>query len=127
MLPPVLAQCFVLYLAALPSPLEAILLASEMAQCFKLVWWHAVCIPAGMGAFFHGIWVIAVAIESARFSAWRVCPGQGPVYDVALGGLLAVFCLSAVNQTVMTFISLRGDAFLPKYNVAMVLLLPGWT
>lgn len=62
-----------------------------------------------MGAFFHGIWVIAVAIESARFNAWRICPGQSPAYDVALGGLLATFCLSAVNQTVMTFISLRGE------------------
>ncbi|KAK9821582.1 hypothetical protein WJX81_008445 [Elliptochloris bilobata] len=74
--------------------------------------WHTssdmICIPAGLGAFFHGIWVIIVAAESAHFDAWHVCPGSGPVYDVALGGLLAVFCMSAVNQTIMTLISLRG-------------------
>lgn len=68
-----------------------------------------------MGAFFHGLWVIIFAIESAHLDAWRVCPGSGPVYDIALGGILACFFLSAINQTVMTFISLRGEAFSPKY------------
>ncbi len=74
--------------------------------------WHTttdmVCIPAGMGAFFHGIWVIIVAVESAHFQAWRVCPGSGPLFEIALGGLLAVFVLSTVNQVVMTVVSLRG-------------------
>jgi len=84
--------------------------------------WHTttdmVCIPAGMGAFFHGIWVIIVAVESAHFQAWRVCPGSGPLFEIALGGLLAVFILSTLNQVVMTVVSLRG-ASRPRLPLCM--------